>query len=141
MANGIITNVVVTGCQHNVGFDVDHGATTVQLMPYSDTPNNGGVYKVWATLLENYQCPLKVVNCGYQAGPNVHGFSPPTARPTTSRSRRRWRRRSTPGSSEDTNGNNYPDEGENWLDGMQIQWNDTIGGSNMKSSYYEKAST
>src|SRR5215213_9594529 len=39
VANGIITNVVVTGCQHLTGFDIDHGARTVQLMPYNDTPN------------------------------------------------------------------------------------------------------
>lgn len=40
------------GCQHLTGIDSDHavdGAITVQLMPYADTPNNGGVYKVWVT--------------------------------------------------------------------------------------------
>src|SRR5688572_23647407 len=45
VSHGIITGVVATGCQHLTGLDVDHGATTVQLMPYLDTPNNGGVYK------------------------------------------------------------------------------------------------
>src|SRR5438093_12866671 len=39
VSNGIITGVVATGCQHNTGSDIDHGATTVQLMPYNDTPN------------------------------------------------------------------------------------------------------
>src|SRR5262245_15269554 len=34
VANGIITGVVVTGCEHNVGFDIDHGATTVQMFPF-----------------------------------------------------------------------------------------------------------
>ena len=55
VTDGIITSVVATGCEHNTGLDVDHGATTVQLMPYLDTPNNGGVYKVWATKVEDYR--------------------------------------------------------------------------------------
>jgi cysteine-rich repeat protein len=41
-----------TGCQHATGTDVDQaslGAVTVQLMPYADTPNNGGEYKAWIT--------------------------------------------------------------------------------------------
>src|SRR3954451_21463972 len=50
VANGSITNVVASGCQHKTGVDIDHGAATVQLMPYADTPNPGGVYKVWATM-------------------------------------------------------------------------------------------
>jgi len=40
------------GCQHVTGIDSDHaslGALTVQLMPYADTPNNGGEYKAWVT--------------------------------------------------------------------------------------------
>src|SRR5687767_6068151 len=37
VTDGIITSVVATGCEHNTGLDVDHGATTVQLMPYLDT--------------------------------------------------------------------------------------------------------
>lgn len=44
-------------CQHNQGVDLDHaedGAVTAQLMPYEDTPNNGGVYKVWMTRVEDY---------------------------------------------------------------------------------------
>src|SRR5215471_4978348 len=65
VAGGLITNVVVTGCQHKTGIDQDHGATTVQLMPYDDTPNPGGVYKVWVTLLSNYVCDVTVVDCGY----------------------------------------------------------------------------
>ncbi len=38
-------------CQHVTGIDQDHaslGAITIQLMPYADTPNPGGEYKVWA---------------------------------------------------------------------------------------------
>ncbi len=44
-------------CSHATGVDADHaalGAITVQLSPYDDTPNNGGVYKVWVTPVDNY---------------------------------------------------------------------------------------
>lgn len=44
---------------HVAGVDADHGgapwdAITVQLMPYENTPNNGGVYKVWITPVGSY---------------------------------------------------------------------------------------
>src|SRR5438309_706990 len=42
---GIIT-AAVGPCPHVTGSDIDHGAKTVQLMPYLDTPNPGGEYKV-----------------------------------------------------------------------------------------------
>ena len=137
VANGIITNVVATGCQHNTGFDIDHGAVTVQLMPYSDTPNNGGVYKVWATLASNYLCSLNVVDCGYEAGQNVHGFSPSDSKTDNFKVKAKVAQEIDTRFFFDSNGNNYPDEGESWLDGLSIQWSDTIGGSNKKTSYYD----
>ncbi len=71
VSNGIITSVSVAGaCQHVTGNDVDHGALTVQLMPYDDTPNKGGEYKVWVTPVGNYLCPLDVPECGS----GKHGF-------------------------------------------------------------------
>jgi len=56
-SDGVITAVVVSGCEHATGIDQDHselGAITVQLMPYDDTPNPGGEYKVWATPVASY---------------------------------------------------------------------------------------
>ncbi|MBW6468809.1 MAG: hypothetical protein K0B85_06585 [Coriobacteriia bacterium] len=53
---------------HATGIDVDHadkGAITVQLMPYEDTPNPGGVYKVWVTPADKYS-----------PGEGKHGFIP-----------------------------------------------------------------
>ncbi len=81
--NGIITGVVVTGCEHVTGLDVDHGATTVQMMPYNDTPNPGGEYKAWVTLVGDYLAGcanlhvsngLEVVDCGGPRGGDFHGF-------------------------------------------------------------------
>ncbi len=75
-------------CQHETGVDLDHyelGAITVQLFPYDDTPNKGGVYKVWITPVDAY-APINVFdptgdkfqpvnNEGYAPG-NFHGFIP-----------------------------------------------------------------
>ena len=48
--------------QHDTNVDVDHGvgssdpkdAIVVQMMPFFDTPNNGGVYKAWITPYSTY---------------------------------------------------------------------------------------
>src|SRR2546422_10038152 len=39
VSGGIITGVVAAGgCQHVTGADLDHGAVTVQLFPFNETP-------------------------------------------------------------------------------------------------------
>lgn len=74
-------------CKHNEGVDLDHqelGAITVQLMPYADTPNKGGVYKVWVTPVDAYTgdpnyIPVKhsdAVNGENYQPANYHGFVP-----------------------------------------------------------------
>ena len=45
VSNGVITGVGGTG-NHNVGSSGWSGGLPVQLMPYDDTPNNGGEYSV-----------------------------------------------------------------------------------------------
>lgn len=43
--------------RHDTNTDVDHGADgaiVVQMMPFFDTPNPGGVYKAWMTPLQEY---------------------------------------------------------------------------------------
>ena len=66
---------VYSNCTHLTGIDVDHsdlGAVTIQLMPYQKTPNNGGVYKAWATPVERFVGdPNQVDNLNY-----FHGFVP-----------------------------------------------------------------
>src|SRR5258705_1354864 len=52
--NGIIVGVVPTGCEHVTGNDVDHGAKTVQLFPFNDTPNPGGGYKTWVVRVDDF---------------------------------------------------------------------------------------
>jgi cysteine-rich repeat protein len=62
--NGIIVQAYATAtCGHEMGDDQDHDAVTVQLMPYANTPNPGGEYKVWITPVDQYD-----------ADDGVHGF-------------------------------------------------------------------
>lgn len=85
VSNGIITAVVPAGgCEHATSLSIDHNATTVQLFPFNNTPNNGGEYKAWATPVANYLAGcaglgvpngLSVVDCGITGG-NFHGFIP-----------------------------------------------------------------
>jgi hypothetical protein len=137
VSGGIITGVVITGCQHLTGLDIDHGATTVQLMPYNDTPNNGGVYKVWVTRVEDFLAGcaelgvlngLEAVDCGNEPG-NRHGFVPADSKTDN------FKVKSGPIIEIDTR---FYDQ---WtgaiLDGRQVEWTDPLGASNVKWSYYK----
>lgn len=69
---------VQVSCDHLTGVDQDYGpygAITVQLMPFADTPNKGGVYKVWVTPVDKFVGDPNLVDNGYAPG-NVHGFVP-----------------------------------------------------------------
>ena len=139
VSGGIITAVVPAGgCQHATGLDIDHGATTVQLMPYLDTPNPGGVYKVWATLESNYLAGcaslghangLALVDCGYQAGVAVHGFIPSASKTDN------FKVKQVVAQEIDTRFYNYA-AGPGPIDGLSVTWTDPVGASNVKWSYY-----
>ncbi|MCK4443924.1 MAG: hypothetical protein KAW09_05240, partial [Thermoplasmata archaeon] len=60
---------------HDTGVDEDHDAVTIQLMPYKNTPNNGGVYKAWATPTEDFDGDIYKIGSDYEPG-NYHGFIP-----------------------------------------------------------------
>jgi len=132
---GVISGVVATGCQHVTGADVDHGATTVQMMPFLDTPNNGGEYKAWVTRVDDFLAGcaafgvadgLAVVDCG-QRGGNRHGFVPSHSKTDNFKV-----------------GDEVPQEIDTrfWsasgelLDGRTVTWTDTHGASNTKHSYW-----
>jgi hypothetical protein len=71
---GIISGLSGVG-DHNIGFDNDHGATTIELCPFLDTTNPGGVYKAWVTPVGKFDGdPNNVDNdCGHGC---FHGFVP-----------------------------------------------------------------
>jgi hypothetical protein len=149
VVDGVIAAyVVVAACDpvnHDTGLDIDHNATTVQLMPYKDTPNRGGVYKAWAVRLDDFLegCAalgepngLEVVDCGFKPG-NAHGFVPRHSKTDNFKVKL-----DAPVREIDTrffydlDGNGHKGPAEEWIDGLQITWFDPIGGSNKKSSYY-----
>jgi hypothetical protein len=51
-ANGLVTAYL--GTTHTTGTDVNTQAVTVQLWPFSKTPNEGNEYKAWLTPLDKY---------------------------------------------------------------------------------------
>jgi hypothetical protein len=129
---GIITALVTTspacGAPHKTGIDIDHNAMTVQLMPYNDTPNNGGEYKVWATPVDKYTCPLTKVDCNS----NKHGFVPDDSK-TDNFKVKVSNIREIDTRFHDTNNNGA------LIDGLGVTWTDTNGGTNNKWSYFNQS--
>jgi len=137
VSGGVITGVVITGCQHLTGLDIDHAATTVQLLPYDNTPNPGGVYKVWITRLEDFLAGcaalgvangLAVVDCGTDPG-NLHGFIPADSKTDN------FKVKDGPIIEIDTRF--FDHQTGAILDGRKVTWRDPLGGSNVKWSYYK----
>jgi hypothetical protein len=135
VSGGIIVNVTPSGgCAHKTGLDVDHGATTVQLMPYNDTPNPGGVYKAWITGRDDFIAgcaalgvadALGTVDCGASPG-NLHGFVPSDSKTDNFKVRT--------GLNAEIDTQFFNSSGQQ-LNGMGIKWVDTLGVSNRKWSY------
>lgn len=81
----IQSGIIVGNCTsptgtHNLRPSVDAGGgVVVELCPYLDTPNNGGVYKAWATPVANFVGnPALVDNrCGNGC---FHGFVPASSK-------------------------------------------------------------
>jgi hypothetical protein len=144
VAAGVINGVVDTDCEHTTGFDIDHNAVTVQLMPYKDTPNNGGVYKVWAVRVDDFLAGcaalgktngLDLIDCGYNAA-NAHGFVPSHSKTDNFKAKPSTEIREIDTRFfQDLDGNGYKLRTEPWIDGLQITWIDPLGASNVKSSY------
>ncbi len=139
-----VTDGVISGVApgtHVTGLDVDHNATTVQLMPYKDTPNRGGVYKVWATRVEDFllgcqqlgfpgETGLEQVDCGTKPG-NMHGFIPSHSKTDN------FKVKQGPIIEIDTRF--YDTLTGDILDGPGVTWIDTLGASNKKYSYLAPA--
>jgi hypothetical protein len=133
VSGGIITSVAPSGaCAHLTGTDVDHGARTVQLMPYLDTPNNGGVYKVWVTLTEDYACSLAEVDCGHVRGSDghKHGFVPGHSKTDN------FKVGDHPIVEIDTRFHQHDHAASMLLDNRGVTWTDPLGGTNKKWSYW-----
>jgi hypothetical protein len=136
VSDGVIDGVVVTGCEHVTGLDVDHGATTVQLFPFDDTPNPGGVYKAWVVRVDDFVAGcaelgvangLDVVDCGNAAG-NRHGFIPAHTKTDNFKVKDVAIREIDAFFISSATGEH--------LSGQYVTWIDPLGASNKKWSYY-----
>lgn len=126
VTGGVISGVVLTGCEHATGVDQDHGAVTVQLFPYADTPNPGGVYKVWVTPLEDFpqEC-LATVAC---SATRTNGFVPAHSKTDN------FKIRSVPIREIDAV---FVDPVTGlFRPGVRVTWIDPLGATNIKWSYY-----
>jgi len=117
---------VAAGCGHVTGSDSVTKGITVQLMPFNDTTNNGGVYKAWATPVGDYVCSLNVVDCGSING-GVHGFIHSDSKTDN------FKVKNEPVREIDTT---FHDNATGaLLMGMSETWTDTLGASNVKWTY------
>jgi hypothetical protein len=128
VSGGIIVSTAPSpsGCAHVTGTDVDHNAITVQLMPYNDTPNPGGEYKVWATMVTDYACypDLSQADCTVKG--SKHGFVPGDSKTDNFKVR---------GVPLEIDTRFFPSgQYGNWIDGLGITHIDTLGASNHKWS-------
>jgi hypothetical protein len=140
-----------TACQHGSGTDSDHaelGAITVQLFPYDDTPNSGGVYKAWMTPVADYAGNANFVpskrndklNGELWQPSNAHGFVPSSSKTDNFKLRK-----GRPCAAQllslskfhDANVNGVQDSGEPSIEGWRMGVSDPLGGSN---NYYTTTS-
>ena len=120
-ASGVFRSVAPSGaCGHVTGVDGEDSGITVQLFPYDDTPNNGGVYKVWLT-------PTSLLDCS--APGNKHCFVPRFSKTDN------YKVRATTTVEIDTT---FARDGA-YVDGLAATWTDTLGASNVKYSEYSPA--
>lgn len=135
---------VAVPCKHETGVDEHHaeyGAITVQLMPFDDTPNPGGLYKVWLTPVDEYagdpnlvpQADDDDVNGEMWAPDNFHGFIPAYSKIDNfmvsegmSGSQPILRVRKF----HDADANAMLDAGEEEITGWRVSINDPLGGAN-----------
>lgn len=125
---------VVTSALHATGVDRDHaelGAVTVQLFPYADTPNPGGVYKVWVTPVDRFVGDVALVDNAGQ----FHGFVPAWSKTDTYKVRQRG---TTCVAStmkiqkfDDANGDGIWNKGEKEVTGWKVWVIDPLGVANM----------
>ncbi|MFC8504395.1 hypothetical protein ACFUC1_18720 [Pedococcus sp. NPDC057267] len=119
--SGVIQSVSPSGaCAHATGTSADDPGITVQLYPYADTPNPGGVYKAWVTPTSRLDCgrfaKYGCFNPRYSKTDNFKVLANAIVEIDT----RFWK------------------DG-NALLGLAAGWTDTVGASNVKYSEYDPA--
>jgi hypothetical protein len=127
VANGIFSGVVTPpaggGCNAHVTGLTPALYPTVQLMPYLDTPNNGGEYKAWLTPADKYACADLTTTCN----DGNFGFIDSDSKTDN------FKVDNDVVVEIDTR---FYDPSGQVIDGLGVTWTDTLGASNRKFSYY-----
>ena len=71
-----VANGVITGANNHAVVPGDCGGVRVQMIPFDDTPNNGGVYKAWVTRKSDYTANGNVFRNGDTKTDNFHVKEP-----------------------------------------------------------------
>lgn len=115
-ADGRFGDVVPSGaCGHVTGVDGEDGGITVQLFPYADTPNHGGVYKAWLTPYAALDCSAPGNKQCFVPGDSKTDNFKVGAAPIVEIDTRFWRDGAA-------------------VDGLAASWTDTLGAHNVKYS-------
>lgn len=104
-------------CPHAAGGTTAFNGTTVQLFPFDDTPNPGGVYKAWVTNVNNFN----EAGCARL----VFGFCPSDSKTDN------FKVKQGIVVEIDTE---FFDNAGNPIDGLMVTWADTFGAHNTKWS-------
>jgi hypothetical protein len=135
--------------RHDTNIDTDHGlpAIVVQLMPFGDTPNPGGVYKAWAEKIDTYQgkggilgyVPVAIKGVGAKDCPNFcadrdPGFGPANTDTKTDNFKVKKTKYISPEITvkkfHDRNANGIFDNGDEWVTGWEVDVTDPTSGTN-----------
>jgi len=137
--------------RHDTNHDVDHWppAIVIQLMPFGDTPNPGGVYKAWAEKFDSYTAkggdlelvPAQIKGNGAKDCPNFcadrdPGFGPPNTDTKTDNFKvKKPGKPFTPPEItvkkfHDKNANGIFDDGDEWVTGWQVDVTDPLSITN-----------
>lgn len=117
--NGVFTGPTGS-CPHAPGGTTAFNGTTVQLFPFDDTSNPGGVYKVWVTLTSNYN----EAGCAHL----VFGFCPSDSKTDNFKVKQ--------GIIVEID-TEFFDNAGNPIDGLMVTHTDTFGAHNSKWSEYD----
>jgi hypothetical protein len=145
--NGPDAGWAAVPCRHAQGVDADHfelDAITVQLYPFDDTPNKGGVYKAWVTRVSDYAGDPNYVPSarkddvnGEDYGPGYyHGFVPRFCKTDNFKVKEKGKPSEPPPTLSvkkfhDKDVDGYKDMDEEWVTGWQITITDPLTVANI----------
>ena len=126
------SGVITSAFNHVIGVDADYaslGARTVRLFPYADTPNQGGVYKVWVTPIGQFVGDASKVDSGAW----FHGFVPSWSKTDNFKVKRKASCAATLTirKFDDANANGVWDKGEQEVAGWAVWVTDPLGVTNL----------